>query len=159
MGLFPPQANATWSVDGMMTNGRDPGDGLFSYGQLRSLPNSVGALRDRILRAVRAQAERDLDHYVLPGPHHRAGVARLRSGYLGGRKGLAEQALIAISDLDASPVRPGVRAALLGVAKTIPGVAIITGVRDGLGRPGVAVSTAQGPRLIFLPQGTGDHQP
>lgn len=151
-GLFPPQANATWSVNGMMTNGRDPGDGLFTYRQLESLPTSISALRDLIQRAVRAQAERDLDHYVLPGPDHRAGVARLRSGYLGGREGLAERALIAISDLDASPVRPGVRAALLDVAETVPGVAIVRGVRDGLGRLGVAVSTAQGPRLIFSPR-------
>ncbi|MBV9422451.1 MAG: hypothetical protein JOZ98_06055 [Solirubrobacterales bacterium] len=151
-GLFPPQANATWSVNGIMTNGRDPGDGLFTYPQLQALPTKIGALRDLIQRAVRPQAERNLDHYVLPGPHHRAIVARLWSGYLGGRAGLAEQALIAISDLDASPVRPGVRGALLAVAETIPGVAIVPGVRDVLGRLGVAVSTAQGPRLIFSPR-------
>jgi hypothetical protein len=44
-GLFPPQANATASFNGASTNIRDPGDGLFTYGQVRSLPIDVARLR------------------------------------------------------------------------------------------------------------------
>jgi hypothetical protein len=148
-GLFPPQANATTSVNGVPTNMRDPGDGLFTYAQVRSLPIDVARLRARIERAVRAQAERNVDAYVLPGPRHRQQVARLRPGFLG--HGQAGAALIAISDLYASPVPQPVRADLYKVAAGVPGVRTTAGVRDGSRRPGVALRGGE-LQLIFDPR-------
>jgi hypothetical protein len=147
-GLFPPQANATSSVvGGAMTNARDPGDGVFTYRQMHSLPTSVPALRARIEQAVSAQTERNVNANVPPGKHHREIVARLRPRYFRGPQGIPSLALIAISDLGASPIPPRLRTALFRTATTIPGVHA-TAARDRLGRSGVAVFT-YGTRLIF----------
>ena len=151
-GLFPPQANANGSVNGVAINPRNPGDGLFTWRELQSLPTSTAALRSRIEPAVAAQTTRDLNDYVLPGRHHRQIVARLRPRYFGGPAGQTGQALIAISDLEASPLPARVRAALFAVAKTLPGVRATNGEHDALGRTGVALSQGGGLPLIFDPR-------
>ena len=151
-GLFPPQANANGSVNGVAINNRNPGDGLFTWRELQSLPTSTTALRSRIERAVAAQTTRDLNDYVLPGRHHRQIVARLRPRYFGGPAGQTGQALIAISDLEASPLPTRVRAALFAVTKTLPGVRATNGAHDALGRTGVALSQGGGLPLIFDPR-------
>ncbi len=121
-GRFPPQANATGSYDGVPFNARDPGDGLFTHHQLQLLPTNVAGLRSRIKAAVAAQTDRNLNAYVLPGKHHRQIVARLRPRYFGGAAGQTGQVLMAMSDLEASPLPSRLRAALFGVAKSLPGV-------------------------------------
>jgi hypothetical protein len=151
-GLFPPQANATGSNNGVPFNARDPGDGLFTYRQLQSLPTTVPALRSRIQRAVAAQTERDLNAYVLPGKRHRQIVARLRPRYFGGPAGQPGQALIAISDLETSPLPPRLRAALFAVAQSLPGVRSVAGERDALGRSGIGLSAGGELPLIFDPR-------
>jgi hypothetical protein len=151
-GLFPPQANATGTVNGVAINNRNPGDGLFTWSELQSLPTSTTALRGRIGRAVAAQTTRDLNDYVLPGSRHRQIVARLRPRYFGGPAGQTGQALIAISDLEASPLPARLRAALFAVARTLPGVRATNGAHDALGRTGVALSQGGGPPLIFDPR-------
>lgn len=151
-GLFAPQANATGTVSGVAINNRNPGDGLFTPSELQSLPTSTTALRGRIERAVAAQTTRDLNDYVLPGSHHRQIVARLRPRYFGGPAGQTGQALIAISDLEASPLPARLRAALFAVAKTLPGIRATNGARDALGRTGVALSQGGGLPLIFDPR-------
>jgi len=151
-GLFPPQANATGSANGVAINNRNPGDGLFTSSELQSLPTSTTALRSRIERAVAAQTTRDLNEYVLPGRHHRQIVARLRPRYFGGPAGQTGQALIAISDLEAGPLPARLRAALFAVARTLPGVRATSGARDALGRTGVALSQGGGLPLIFDPR-------
>jgi hypothetical protein len=150
--LFPPQANAIGSDDGVAFNPRDPGDGLFSYRQLQTLPTSTVALRSRIARAVAAQTERDLNAYVLPGRNHRQNVAGLRPRYFGGPAGQLQQTLIAISDLEASPLPNRVRAALFRVSENLPGVSVTAGAHDRLGRSGVAVSAGDALPLIFDPR-------
>jgi hypothetical protein len=151
-GLFPPQANANGSVNEVAINPRNPGDGLFTWRELQSLPTSTTILRSRIERAVAAQITRDLNDYVLPGRHHRQIVARLRPHYFGGPAGQTGQALIAISDLEASPLPTRLRAALFAVAKTLPGVRATNGEHDALGRTGVALSQGGGLPLIFDPR-------
>jgi hypothetical protein len=151
-GLFPPQANATGSDNGAAMNSRNPGDGLFTWRELQSLPTSTTALRSRIREAVAAQTTRDLNDYVLPGSHHRQIVARLRPRYFGGPAGQTGQALIAISDLEASALPARLRAALFAVAKTLPGVRATNGARDALGRTGVALSQGGGLPVIFDPR-------
>ncbi|HUA48654.1 MAG TPA: hypothetical protein VMA77_25705 [Solirubrobacteraceae bacterium] len=151
-GLFPPQANATGSTNGVPFNPRDPGDGLFTYRQLQLLPTSTVALRSRIARAVVAQTERDLNAYVLPSRNHRQIVARLRPRYFGGPAGRLQQTLIAISDLEASPLPNRVRAALFRVAESLPGVRVTAGAHDRLGRSGVAVMAGDALPLIFDPR-------
>jgi hypothetical protein len=142
---FPPQPNATPDVGGALRNVDNPGDGLFTYRQLQSLPADVTRLRARIIRAVRAQAERNVETVVHPGPRRRQRLARVRRNYPGPQ--LTGTELVAISDLYASPIAQRVRALLYEVATGMP-VARRTGrMRDGRGRLRVGI-TRGGPAAL-----------
>jgi len=145
-GLLPPQANATAAFNGAPTNPHDPGDGLFTARQLASLPLHVPALRARLEQAVTAQELRNLDAYVLPGPHRAAELARLRPVFLARH---TTDTLFAISALDMSPLPGPLPRALYSVARVLPGMRV-TAALDGLGRPGVEVAGG-GLALIFAP--------
>lgn len=122
-GLFPPQANATSSFDGALTNPRDPGDGLFTAKQLRTLPSSTTSLAARLEQALAAQERRDLYAYVRPGPRRRATITRLWHEFLASR---TDSILIAISDLEMSPLPARLLAPLARVARTLPNTRVST---------------------------------
>ncbi len=131
----------------MPINPRDPGDGLFTARELDSLPVSVPALKARLEQAVIAQELRNLDAYVVPGPHRAPELTRLRPTFLAGR---TTHMLFAISALDMSPLPSPLPGALYRVARALPGVRV-TAARDGQGRGGVEVAGG-GLALIFDPR-------
>jgi hypothetical protein len=122
-GLFPPQANATSSFDGALTNPRDPGDGLFTAQQLRTLPTSTTALTARLEQALGAQERRNLYAYVRPGPRRRATITRLWHEFLAAR---TDAMLIAISDLEMSPLPARLVPPLARVARSLPHTQVST---------------------------------
>ena len=145
-GLLPPQANATAAFNGVPTNLRDPGDGLFTARELNSLPLTIPALKRRLERAVTALELRNLDAYVSPGPRRAARLARLRAVFLAQR---TTRMLFAISALDVAPLPDSLPRALYRVARALPGVRV-TADRDAQGRRGVEISGG-GLALVFDP--------
>lgn len=122
-GLFPPQVNATGSFDGALINARDPGDGLFTAEQLRTLPTSTTSLTARLEQALGAQERRNLYAYVRPGPRRRATITRLWHEFLAS---LTDSMLIAISDLEMSPLPARRLPPLARVARTLPHTRVST---------------------------------
>ena len=143
-GLLPPQTNATGAFDGVPFNPRDPGDGLFTTGQVAALPSDAGALGARLRQAVTAEDLRDLAAYLGHGQHTPAQRARLRRVFLSRR---VAQTLLAIADLDMAPVPRPLVLALYHVARDLPG-AQVTRARRAAGRDEVAI-TAQGYSMTF----------
>jgi hypothetical protein len=149
---MPPLA---WFVNGMdeinIGDGRFPAQllsfvqGVFTDGQLVSLPTAVVALRDRIERTERAFLQRAINGSVPPGNRHREIVMR-RLAAASRKDALAISELQTIGDLLVSPVPTRLRRALVRVAATIPGVRYTEHAHDSLGRPAIAVSAAA-PRL------------
>lgn len=144
-GRFPPQ------LSGGLQN---PGDGLFSYRQLISLPTSVAQLRVRIEQAqaaLQARLLQGLRETVTQGPGVR--TLQLRNP-LSAAQTRASSGLQAIAALLAAPVPASLRAALFRVAATLPGITYQGKARDPIGRTGVAISVGTGgyrTRMIFDP--------
>jgi hypothetical protein len=143
-GWFPPQSSGLG----------DLGDGLFSYRELVSLPIGVPELRAAIERAQTALGGRQ---------QHGLSMQASRGVGVAGMQVVAKPSAVdrrAIEDLNtiasllATPVAPGVRAALYRVAASLPGVEYDGPARDPLGRAGVAVSVGRSDsemRMIFDP--------
>lgn len=145
-GWLPPQ------FAGLPLN---PGDGLFSYQQLMSLPSSVPALRTRIDVAEAAYQARLLRAIAQARPNVAGMQSRSPVSAAEARTGADLQAIEALL---ATPVPTRVRAALFRVAATLPGVAYAGRARDPSGRAGVAISLGRGVhqgQLIFDPD-TGE---
>jgi hypothetical protein len=145
-GWFPPQLSGALG---------DPGDGLFSYRQLLSLPTEVSALRARIERALAAfQARRQRAFSQAAKGTGYAAMQYTAGQGVSATDLQAESDLQAIALLLASPIPTGVRASLYRVAATLPGVRYAGRMHDPLGRSGVAVAVGHGPhetRMIFDP--------
>ncbi|HWF74326.1 MAG TPA: hypothetical protein VG186_13335, partial [Solirubrobacteraceae bacterium] len=117
-GLLPPQTNAYGAFDGVPFNPHDPGDGLFTAIQLASLPTSTSALATRLQQAVVAEDLRNLNAYLGPGPHTAAQLRHLRHVFLARRVG---QTVLAIADLDMTPLPHSLTYALYRIARELPG--------------------------------------
>lgn len=143
-GLLPPQTNAYGAFDGVPFNPHDPGDGLFTAGQLASLPTDPSALAARLQQAVAAEDLRNLNAYLGPGPHTATQLRRLRHVFLGRH---VSQTLLAIADLDMTPLPDPLTYALYRVARELPG-AHVTAPGPGPQRREVRI-TADGYSMTF----------
>jgi hypothetical protein len=143
-GLLPPQTNAYGAFNGVPFNPSDPGDGLFTSGQIASLPLGAGALASRLRQAVTAEDLRNLAAYLGPGPHTAAQRTRLRRVFLARR---VAQTLLAIADLDMAPVPRRLVLALYRAARELPGVRVMA-PRHGSAREEVTI-TGQGYSMTF----------
>lgn len=143
-GLLPPQTNTYGAFDGVPFNPHDPGDGLFTDKQLASLPTDPSALATRLTQAVAAEDLRNLNAYLGPGPHTPTQLRRLRHVFLGRR---VSQTLLAIADLDMTPLPDPLTYALYRVARELPG-AHVTVAGPGPQRREVRI-TADGYSMTF----------
>jgi hypothetical protein len=144
-GRFPPQSSAI---------GGDIGDGLFTYGQLLTLPTTPSRLRAVLTRAQAALQHREQHGFsqTSPAPGTTSKTIALRSRPVADAS--SSQLLLTITSLLTSPVPAVVRAALYRLAATLPGAVYRGPVRDALGRAGIEIQIGHGPggwRVIFDP--------
>jgi hypothetical protein len=110
-GEFPVSANVP------AVQPTDPGDGLFSYRQLLTLPLTTAKLRARLVHAEIALTRRELDSYVRPGPRHAQTVSILA------HHSAAEPGqLYILTELLESPIPQQLRLALVAATADLPGV-------------------------------------
>jgi hypothetical protein len=139
----------------------DPGDSLFTAGQLLGLPDNPRAVSHMLVAAQRALIRRQEEAYVQSGPHHAAEVARLVR-LNESRQQLAFAVLDSVSSLAISPISGQLRRRLVSAAGMIPGVRTSTsGNRLSLTVPGlkfvgpVVFDGRSGQLLQGMPQAPG----
>jgi hypothetical protein len=146
---------------GLASSQSDPGDSLFTAGQLLGLPDNPGAVSHALVAAQRALTRRQEEAYVQSGPHHAAGVARLVR-LNDSRKQLAFLVLDSVASLAISPISDELRRRLVTAASITPGVRTSTsGALLGLTVPGLRFGGAvvfdrrTGELLQGMPQAPG----